>query len=594
MKFDMVRKILVAVGIAILLVGTIGVFWTKVVSSPVWVVRNVEAAPETSLFVPKQAPLMVSLLADAKQLQAYGLDQLPPEARRDARANFSQLRQRMKTQIGIDYEADIFPWVGSELSFALTTRDVDRDASNGEEWGYLLAIAVGDTERSQSALQSIWQTQTSRWGDLTIEDYSGVKLVYPDITPAAREDDPNTPVIATAQVSDAYVLFSNDAGVLRNAVSNVQVSSLNLGSSEVYQRAIATLPDERVGMLWVNANALQPQLRSSQPGSEEDLGAGAISNSGSIKLNNISGWLSSIAISPAGLVADTVVLPPDGQPWTTREPRLNQPLQVLRQVPADSALMIAGSDLPALWKRWLAAAKAGDRTAQQLIQPFQVQDEVWGFSFADQVIPWSTGEFALAQMHSAAIPETSAPEKANPEPDWLFVTDSSEEASEGIQHLDAIATDKGLTVGTLPIQDQAAQLWSQLRIELTPDNPAAPVSLRTDVKGIHTVVEDHELLATSVNTLGKALFPNRYSVAESNSMQQAFASLEESNDGYVLIDWDLAKPRLAEAFPTLGLLIEWSDPLLDSVRSLLMSTYGQDPEGLHVGTVIQFPTDESK
>jgi len=585
----MVRKILISVGIVILLVVTIGLVWTKVLDTPVRAVRNIQAAPETVLFVPKQAPLMVSLLADAKQLQAYGLDQLPPEARRTTRSNLNQLRKRIETSTGIDYESDIFPWVGSEMSFALTTWDVDRDASNGEAWGYLMAIAVGDAERSQSTLESLWQTQASRWGDLNFEDYSGARLVYPELTPEARKENSDTPVLATAQVGDAYVLLSNHVSVLQNAINNVQVSSLNLGNSLAYKQAIATLPDERIGVLWVNANALQHQLQPSLTDSDDGT---SLSNSQAIKLNHVSGWLSSIAIAPVGLVADTVILPPSGRTWTAREPRLNQPLKVLRQVPADSSLMIAGQDLTALWERWSAAATAGDRLAQQLIQPFLAQADVWDFSFIDQVIPWATGEFALAQTKIPAIPEASAPEDADTTADWLFVADGSAEATEAVEKLDAIAKEKGLTVGNLPIKDQTAQLWSQLRAELAPDDPSAPVRLRTDIKGIHAVVEDHEVIATSVNALGKALFPNRYSLAVSDSMKQAFASLEEKNDGYVLVDWDLAKPRLAEAFPSLGLLFDWSGSLLDPVRSLLISTYGQDPEGLYVGTVIQFPIDE--
>lgn len=582
MKFNTVRKILVAVGVAILLVGIAGIVWTKASSMPVRTIRNLQATPETALFVPKQAPLMVSFLDNVEQLQAYGLNQLPPEARRTTRSNLNQLRRLIESKTGLDYKSDIFPWAGSETSFAVTTWDVDRDTSNGETWGYLLAIAVGNVERSRSTLESIWQQQSSRWGDLSVEDYSGVRLVYPEVSPKDREDNPSAPLLATAQVGNAYVLFANHANVLRNAVNNVQVSSLNLGNSAAYNNALATLPDERVGLLWVNAQELQSRLNLQPDGS----------SSTPVKLENISGWLSSVAIAPTGLIADTVILPPVGQRWTAREPRLNQPLQVFRQVPADSALVIGGSNLAALWSRWSAAAEVGDAVAQQLVQPFAKQDEVWGFSFADQVIPWATGEFALAQMRASAIPEASAPEAADAAADWLFVTDASEASAEGMQRLDAIAKEKGLTVGPLPIEDKTALIWSQLEAVLVPDNPAAPVRLRTDVKGIHATLEQHELLATSVGALGKTLFPNRYSLAASAAMQQAIASLEEKNDGYVFVNWDIARPRLAEAFPSLGLLLDWGDPLLESVRSLLISTYGQDPNGIRVGTVIQFPHDK--
>jgi len=49
---------------------------------------------------------------------------------------------------GLDYRRDIQPWLG-EITLAVTTIDIDRDAQNGQP-GYLMALAT-NAARSRSS-----------------------------------------------------------------------------------------------------------------------------------------------------------------------------------------------------------------------------------------------------------------------------------------------------------------------------------------------------------------------------------------------------------------------------------------------------------
>ncbi|HBY77884.1 MAG TPA: hypothetical protein DEG47_12990, partial [Cyanobacteria bacterium UBA11148] len=77
--------------------------------------------PTAAIFVPKQTPAMVSLLVNPDRLTAFRQLLTPPANRRRSRAELTQLENSLFVNLGLDYRRDIQPWVGDEITLAITS-----------------------------------------------------------------------------------------------------------------------------------------------------------------------------------------------------------------------------------------------------------------------------------------------------------------------------------------------------------------------------------------------------------------------------------------------------------------------------------------
>jgi hypothetical protein len=189
--------------------------------------------PTTASFVPRQAPLLLSLQVKPDRLLSG-----QPRRRRQGleRLGRQLLAHNLLVQPGstLTYAKDLAPWIGDALSLAVTTRDLDRDASNGEQPGYLLAIATEDVAATQAAVAKLWQGRPS-----TIDRDQGAEIQFGDD-------------LATAIVGRRFLLLANGVKVLRNALANAQVPELNLTQTADYQASLAGLSLPRSALVYAN------------------------------------------------------------------------------------------------------------------------------------------------------------------------------------------------------------------------------------------------------------------------------------------------------------------------------------------------------
>jgi|GEM_PF-189261 len=190
--------------------------------------------PSSAIFVSKQAPVMVSLLANPQRLNG------------SIEANFGvSVVKSVFKNTGIDYQKDIEPWLGNEISLAVTTLDIDRDLNNGRQPGYLMALATAKPEKGKEFLEVLFSKRVLAGATLATEDYQGIKLIYDDAKPQLKS-------LYGAMIGDNFLLFANDLKVLKESVNNVQAPDLNLTSSRKYQQAIKELPEKGLGLAFLN------------------------------------------------------------------------------------------------------------------------------------------------------------------------------------------------------------------------------------------------------------------------------------------------------------------------------------------------------
>jgi len=613
MKFRSFLTVL-AVVVLVLLLASAGGFYWLVGRNPIRLLSNKQGSvPGAAIFVPKQAPVMASLLLNPDQLEAFQLVSTPPAERQNVRQELAQLKQSLLATTGLDYERDVQPWLGQEITLAVTTLDIDRDTANGQQPGYLMAIATEEPQRSREFLELFWQKRAIAGSDLVFEQYKGVKIIAanapaaePESIATARKPKPSKyrlqletppapltpapmPTLASAAVGDRFILFANHPKVLREAINNVQAPDLSLERSTVFTQAIAALLQPRVALTFIDMPKLTQLLgkkltaQAAQPKAATDT-TGALEKPPTLNQTLVVGF----APNQYGLLAETALLASDRQTAsndaeakTTALPLLAQPVGALQYMPSSSAIAASGADLDRLWTQ-LTNGLAPYKTAAQILeQPLQTLQTHWQLDIPADVFSWAKGEYALAMVPPDPI---SAPGK---QPDWLFAAQrpQTEAGQQAIAHLDDIAKQQGLNVGPLTIGDRTVSAWT--RLTAAKNRVSQPLNLQADVQGVHASLGNYELFATSVAAMDTALKASEHPLLTDRLFQQATASLLQPNNGYLYLDWAASQVFLEQRFPVLKVLELAGKPLFSHLRSLTLSSYGEQAGVQRGGALIQ-------
>ncbi|MBW4576017.1 MAG: DUF3352 domain-containing protein [Aphanothece sp. CMT-3BRIN-NPC111] len=546
---------LIAGVLVLLLIGAGGFYWLTS-RSPLTLLRGGETAnPAAAIFVPKQAPAMVSLLVNPDRLEAFRLLAAAPGERRRSRAEINQIKQSLLSNAGLDYRQDIQPWLADEITWAVTTPDIDRDRQNGSQPGYLLVATTKDAKKSREFLQLFWQKQASAGTDLVFEQYKGVKLIYNNQHSKIKSKSDPLPFLASAVVGDRFVVFANNPKVLRDAINNVQAPNLSLNDSGSYQLALEKLKEPHIGLTFVNLPTTAAWLGNEQVSSTQEA---------SRLYENLAIALS---LNRQGLLAETSLLAAADQKLAATTPALSEPVGALQYLPAKSAIAAAGSNLNQLWNQ-LSAEMQSDKTLSNLLkQSLASLQDSWGIDLPQDIFSWVQGEYALGML----------PRPDRSEPDWIFVAEKATGATveASIEHLDAVAKQRGFSVGSLPLENQAITGWTKLSAVPVGQDQSV-IRLEAQVQGVHTTAGKYEIFASSVEAMTQALKAPQNSLVASNNFKMAIAPVPAPNDGYLYLDWYSTQPILERQLPIFQVAELIGKPLFSHLRSLTVSSYGSD------------------
>ncbi|WP_448571168.1 DUF3352 domain-containing protein [Trichothermofontia sp.] len=556
-------------------------------AGPLGLVRGgVRSQPTAAWLVAKQAPLMMSLLVNPDRLAAAGQAAVAPAQRRQVRSAFGKLQQRLLGGSGLDwdYQRDIQPWLGEEITFAVMTPDIDYDASTGLQPGYLATLATRNAAQSRTWLQRFWQRQAGAGTELVFEDYKGVTLIYGDVTgPPPSPDDraQNTPfdrdfmqTLATAVVGDRWVLLANSPKVLRDAINNLQAPDLNLARTPTYQQALEHLAYPRIGLAYVNFGQLQAwQQAIGRPNSQVPTAA-AGPRYGAVAFN--------LGLTRQGVRIDTALLPAVGQTLPSKPAALMAPVAALQYVPASSALVMAGTDLRQFWQQLQADLQGYPPVEQAVTQLVQNLRQRRGLDLPADIFSWVQGDYAIGLLPKALSTraEGMAP------PDWLFIAQRSAPIETAIAHLDAVAQDQGFSTGPFPLGDRQVYAWTRLTTttqQRSARRDEEKPAIQADVLGVHTTVGEYEVFATSLEAMSAALATASMPTDRQSPLATAIAQLSTPNDGLVYLNWQQGRTAIIQKLPIFRLLEFAGKPVFDHLETLVFTSYGSDA-GIKEGT----------
>ncbi|MBD1854158.1 MULTISPECIES: DUF3352 domain-containing protein [Leptolyngbya] len=519
MKFRSFQNLVFAIAGVLLVIGVVSFVWIFA-QSPLGLFQGSRCIqPTAAMFVPKQAPVLASLLVNPDQLETLRQLSAKPGDRAATRAEFEQFKQGVLGSSELNYKRDVQPWLGNEVTAAITTLDIDRDETNGKEAGYLLALATKDTERSREFLQLFWQKRAIAGTELVFDAYQGTKIIYGKIE---SESVPIT--VASAVVGRQYVLFANSPKVLRDAINNVQAAELNLENSSQYQAAIAALDRGRIGVVFANLPELA-KLNGKEPPTAS---TAAIS----------------LSLDRKGLVAETAIVR-DGETSKLSDKAVG----ALNYIPAIASISASGINLNQLW----SGLSSESSLAKLVNSPIDTLGQRWNLNLPKDIFSWVTGEYALALI---------------PDSDWVFVAEKTEGAESAIAHLDELAKAQRISTGTIDVGNQSVSVWTKF------SSGAATKKIEADVVGVHTTIGKYEIFATSIDAMNAVLTAQNNTLANSQEFTNAIAGLQKTNTGYLYIDWDAAQPILEKQLPILKIAELAGGSIFEHLKSLTISNYG--------------------
>ena len=548
-----------AIAVAILLVIVGSLYWLRV-KTPLSLMEGAPvSAPEAAIFVPKDAPVVASLLVKPDRLQGLRQMRTPLLKRRESHAEFDRLKRSLLADTDLDYDRDIKPWLGDEITFAITRLDGDGDRSNGTQPDYLIALTVEDAAKSQEFLDAFWENKDAAGAQLEFEEYKGVQLISTqpqkklfsltskpqklNVNPFAN---PGSNPWATAAVSDRFVLFANSTNGLRQAINRVQAGDLNLTHSPTYQQALAALTDKRLGLVYADSSQIAAWISKTPTNSTASQARLALA----------------IAAHPLGLLADTA--------WLAAEPEsipafpTTTTVAALEYIPKTSAFAIAGRDLNQLWPQLQLALSGNPPFSGAIASVIDRLQANLGMSFSDDIFSWVQGEYALA-----FIPRNQT------QLDWVFVAETSDTTAQSMAHLDEIAAGQGYSVGPFTLKGQHRVVaWTKLSAAEDESGSGPRLQLEAQVRGVRAQAGKYEILTNSIEAMDRVFgAPRSGSLRSLEDFVAGLGLFPPENDGYLYANWDASKSPLEQQFPALKFLEVVGESFFGHLKSLTASSY---------------------
>ena len=577
MKRRSISTVLLAVIVLPLVLLIAGVAWSKNYDPFKALSKSSSSTnPTTSLFVAQNAPISLSLTVNPDRLLAVSPTALN-FGKSKTQGDLENLRDSLLGLGTLDYKTSVMPWLGDELTLAVTSRSVDRTLADSRHPGYLLALKTNDAIASRAFLREFWRVRALTAQQT--ETYKGSEITYGQVKNGQIKDSgvqlsDVTFTLASAIVGNQYVLFANSPKVLKNAINNVQVPSLNLQGNEQYQRAVGAIDSKHLGILYINL----PEFTAL---TGDDSIVRSLVQLPPVSPITYSTMAMGLRGSRSGLILDTVLVPDELSSESDRETVQTKAIQtkaktldILKVLPDRSMAIAIGNNLTELWptiSHTIKGYSALEALQNQALQPLEAESKL---NLIQDIFQWVKGDYGF----------TIAPIKPNQPTEWVFaVKREGQEIEQGIAKLDKIARDRGLTIGPVKLGDQTVQAWTQL-------SSSQNTQLSANTIAAHTTIGNYEVFSTSLKMLENLANQSEKTLSQNSDWTLATREIDNPNQGYVYIDWNTIQPLLEKQVPGLRLIEVLAQPIVTHLKSLTISaaesSTSDNSAGIAKGTVV--------
>jgi Protein of unknown function (DUF3352) len=541
-------KFLVPLGTAIALIGGGTAVW--------WVVRQntpVEGLPVGSEVLPQTTAMTMTFTTNEsqwQQLQEYG----NRETKTALAANFDKLRDRYLTANGVDYNRDIKPWVGQEVTVAFLPSVSEADPNKPAPIQPFNPNGIVDTPpvfvlpiANPAKAQQLMGTPKTAAGQEWVErDYKGQKI---------REvHGKEEPAYAATVIDNRIVVVSPSAKAIEQVIDTSK-GKPPLSRISEYNQAFKQLktiaPFVR---MYVNVPAAERMAAGNpvQPVPPQALSL----------LHNNQGIVSTVNLQPEGIKMQ-------GLSWLSSDSKVryrtdNKAQRMPSLLPSQTVLMTSGGSLKQFWQETnLPADKnpAPRSTGYSLSTIQSGLDNLTGLSTAKDFLPWMDGEFSIGVIAAPAA--------------------AGEPPTAGLMMLTQVS-DRRAAEQTLKKLDQVMKDRYQFQVSQSDAGVVKWVSQFSALSATHGWLDGNVLYLAIGPGVPSLVAPAAgKTLAEAEVFRKATATTLPANNGHFFLNMEPLANNTALPLP---ILTTENRAILSTIRAIGVTTAVQD------GRTFQFDT----
>ncbi|MFZ1029576.1 MAG: DUF3352 domain-containing protein [Limnoraphis robusta] len=407
--------------------------------------KALENVPIGATIVPQDAMMAVSFSTEPKQwekLREYGTT----ESKAALNKTIGQWRDRLFTNSGFDYQKDIQPWVGDQVMVAWlphqtitsgTLPKPDSPPSSPTEPAMVMVFPIDNPQKAQEVLA---QPKLLTQGDVVERTYRGIEIIETQGLPTQN--------YSIAVLGEKFLLVTTDANATDRTIDTFR-GEASIAKTTGYASAIEKIKTSRAfAEIYLNipVAASVASFTSAQPIAPENLE----------KLQQHQGFASSVVLESGGIGFKGISwYKPSSQKTLVVE---NKSQDMLRRIPNDAIMVMAGGNLQRLWQDYskdAASNPIAPLSPEALSSSLKKATEM---DLEKDFLSWMGGEFALSLI--PAIPNKQTPQKFSAGLALMLETSDRKAAETTLEKLDQVMKSKKFQVESTQIQGKPVIQWT--------------------------------------------------------------------------------------------------------------------------------------
>ncbi len=343
--------------------------------------------------IPQDALLTVSLTTDPKQWQK--LQELgTTETQAEINKNLVQLRDRFLTNNGYNFEKDIAPWVGDEVTLAILSPptqpalkpvDNDKDAASAQQ-SMVMVLPINNLEAAKSILSAPKTLKQGKWIERT---YQGITI--------KQTDGESGEKLSAALLDERFLVITDHPQATEQAIDAYQgkASLATVGGfGENFPKISSSRP---FAQFYLNV-PIAAKIAAAAP--NRALPAQVLA-----QLQNNQGLAGSMTLEPEGIRFKGISwLNPNSQRVLKVE---NKAGTMQNRVPAETLMMLSGGNLQRFWEDYVLTSQKNPLSP---ISPEQLRGGVKSLTEMDldkDFLSWMQGEFSVSVIPNSSNDDDS-------------------------------------------------------------------------------------------------------------------------------------------------------------------------------------------
>jgi Protein of unknown function (DUF3352) len=379
--------------------------------------------PVGANIIPQDALFAVSLTTDPKQwqqLQQYGTKETQAELNK----NLVKLRDRFLTSNGYDFQRDIQPWVGNEVTLAILAPQASQPAPKpvstsaeavSSQQSMVMVLPIKNPQKAQSLLAQPKILKQGKWIDRT---YQGL---------AIKQTDGQAGENISATVLDGKFLVISDNPKATERAIDAYKNKTSLATTGGFAENLPKIAKyQPFAQFYLNVPTAA-RIAASAPNRQFPAQVLA-------QLQNNQGLAGTINLEAQGIRLKGVSwLNPNSQRLLTVE---NKAGRMQSLVPAETLMMLSGGNLQRLWGDYVLTSQGNPLSP---ITPEQLRGGVKSLTNLDldrDLLRWMKGEFSLSVIPNTPKDASTADFRAG----LLFMVQTSDRslAEASLKKLDEV------------------------------------------------------------------------------------------------------------------------------------------------------------